>query len=188
MLSKRCSAKRRSLLRPRSRRENESGVDPLEALARQRARTWPQLDALNVLISFRVERLVHAIHKEIQRTAASAGLSRGEMLALGAIGALGPPYETSPTELKRALWISLAGIGKRLDLLESRGLIERRPNPDDRRGQVVRVTRRGLDALRATRLGMTNPSYVALTHMPYDRRIELEELLRQWQRMTERPA
>jgi DNA-binding MarR family transcriptional regulator len=173
------------VLRPQSRQEHQSGVDPLQVLARQRARAWPQLDALNLLITFRIERLVHAIHKEMQSTAARAGLSLGEMLTLGAIGALGPPYESSPTELRRALWISLAGIGKRLDLLESRGLIQRLPNPDDRRGQVIRVTRRGLDALRATGLGMANRSYVALTHMPYDRRIELEQLLHQWQQTTD---
>lgn len=173
---------------PRSLRKQESVDDPLDLLARQRARTWPQLDALVLLITFRIERLVHAIHVEMKRTAAGAGLSRGEMLALGAIGALGPPYETSPTELRRTLWISLAGIGKRLDSLESRNLIERVPNPNDRRSQVVRLTRGGLGALKATRLGLANASYVALKRMPYERREELEQLLREWQRTMELPT
>jgi DNA-binding MarR family transcriptional regulator len=121
------------------------------------------------------------MHKDLQRIAADAGLSRGEMLALGAIAAAGPPYETSPTELKAALWISLPGIGKRLDLLEARGLIRRQPNPNDRRGQRIRLTDRGIAALEATRLGSHIPSHLALAQMPPDQKIELERLLRLWQ-------
>jgi DNA-binding MarR family transcriptional regulator len=41
----------------------------------------------------------------------------------------------------------------RLDRLERAGLVERRPDPDDRRGVLVRLTRRGQqsagDAVRA---------------------------------------
>lgn len=179
-------ANRAEFMRRRELVNAEPGEDELEVLARERARNWPQLDPLNVLISFRVERLVHAMDKDIKRIAANAGLTAGEMLALGAIAALGPPYETSPTELKQALWISLPGIGKRLDRLEARGLVERLPNPADRRGRKVRLTTRGRSALEATHLGLGNPSYVALTRMPRERRIELEHLLRHWQHETGR--
>jgi DNA-binding MarR family transcriptional regulator len=162
--------------------------DALVALARQRARTWPQLDELNMLISFRVERLVSAMHKETQRISAQVGLSVGELHALGAIAALGPPYETSPTELRKALWISLPGVGKRLDLLESRGMVERLPNPDDRRGQVVRLTERGKSALEATGVGTRNPSYRALVGMGREEKLALERTLRHWQEAMEYEA
>jgi DNA-binding MarR family transcriptional regulator len=164
------------------------GDDRLQALAQQRARTWPQLDPLNVLISFRVERLVHAMDRGMQRIAAHAGLTLGGMLALGAIKSLGPPYETSPTELKTALWISLPGIAKRLDGLERKGFVERLPNPADRRGRVVRLTSRGLAALEATHLGMEIPSYVALTRIPRELRVELDRLLHLWQRQSEQAS
>jgi DNA-binding MarR family transcriptional regulator len=168
------------LLCPAAPRDVAPADDPLRVLAEQRARTWPQLDSLALLISFRVERLVAAMHQDLQEIAAEAGLSRGEVLALGAIAAGGPPYETSPTELKGALWISLPGIGKRLDLLESRGLIQRLPDPDDRRAQRIRLTERGLTALVATRFGSHIPSHVALAQMPADQKLELERLLRMW--------
>jgi DNA-binding MarR family transcriptional regulator len=162
--------------------------DPLEALAQRRARTWPQLDPLNVLISFRVEWLVHAMDRGMERIAAHAGLTLGGMLVLGAIKSFGPPYETSPTELKAALWISLPGIGKRLDGLERRGFVERVPNPADRRGRIVRLTGRGSAALEATHLGMEIPSYVALTQIPRELRVELERLLHRWQRQSEQAS
>ena len=39
--------------------------------------------------------------------------------------------------------LSSGGITKRLDRLQEAGLVERRPNPDDRRGALVRLTRKG---------------------------------------------
>ena len=40
--------------------------------------------------------------------------------------------------------MSSGGMTARLDRLEKAGLIERRPNPDDRRGTLVGLTRKGL--------------------------------------------
>ena len=57
-----------------------------------------------------------------------------------------PAHQSTPTELKRLLWISLPGLKKRLDRLLERGLISRRENPQDARGFVVALTPRGLDA------------------------------------------
>lgn len=43
----------------------------------------------------------------------------------------------------RATLLSSSGMTKRLDRMEEAGLIERRPDPNDRRGTLVRLTRRG---------------------------------------------
>jgi DNA-binding MarR family transcriptional regulator len=43
----------------------------------------------------------------------------------------------------RATLLSSSGMTKRLDRMEEAGLIERRPDPSDRRGTLVRLTRRG---------------------------------------------
>ncbi len=39
--------------------------------------------------------------------------------------------------------LSSGGITKRLDRLGEAGLVERRPDPNDRRGALVRLTRKG---------------------------------------------
>jgi DNA-binding PadR family transcriptional regulator len=41
------------------------------------------------------------------------------------------------------MMLSSGGMTKRLDRLAEAGLIERRPNPDDRRGTLVKLTDRG---------------------------------------------
>jgi DNA-binding MarR family transcriptional regulator len=43
----------------------------------------------------------------------------------------------------RATLLSSSGMTKRLDRMEEAGLIERRSDPNDRRGTHVRLTRRG---------------------------------------------
>jgi len=43
--------------------------------------------------------------------------------------------------------LSSGGVTKRLDRLAEAGLVERRPNPDDRRGTLVRLTGKGLSVI-----------------------------------------
>ena len=43
----------------------------------------------------------------------------------------------------RATLVSSSGMTKRLDRMEAAGMIERRPDPHDRRGTLIHLTRRG---------------------------------------------
>lgn len=71
------------------------------------------------------------------------GLQSGEFDVLATLRRSGPPYELTPTELFEATMMSSGGMTARLDRLERRDLIERRPNPADRRGVLVRLTKHG---------------------------------------------
>jgi DNA-binding MarR family transcriptional regulator len=55
----------------------------------------------------------------------------------------GEPYELNPTQLMHATLLSSGGMTKRVDRLLEAGLVRRRPDPKDRRGTLVRLTRRG---------------------------------------------
>ncbi|MBJ7598674.1 MarR family transcriptional regulator [Candidatus Nephthysia bennettiae] len=72
------------------------------------------------------------------------GLNRGEVGVLYMLRGVGPPHRLSPTQLSKALMLTSAGVTNRLDRLERRGLLARRPDPDDRRGVVVELTEAGL--------------------------------------------
>ena len=50
----------------------------------------------------------------------------------------------SPSQLMEAVGTDTAGMSKLLDRLEVKGLIERRPNPSDRRSVMIELTERGL--------------------------------------------
>src|ERR1700728_2275629 len=50
----------------------------------------------------------------------------------------------SPGQLMEAVGTDTAGMTKLLDRLAAKGLVERRPNPSDRRSVVIEATERGL--------------------------------------------
>ena len=72
------------------------------------------------------------------------GLQDGEFDVLATLRRAGPPYQMTPTQLYEATMLSSGGMTARLDRLEKQALIERRPNPEDRRGTLVGLTGDGL--------------------------------------------
>ena len=71
------------------------------------------------------------------------GLQPGWFDLLATLRRAGAPYELNPTQLMQATMLSSGGMTKRLDRMAEAGLVERRADPTDRRGTLVRLTRRG---------------------------------------------
>ncbi|MGH7698875.1 MAG: MarR family winged helix-turn-helix transcriptional regulator, partial [Candidatus Dormibacteria bacterium] len=84
-----------------------------------------------------LRRVTTAIDGLDQRAAARFGVNRTDLRLLDLLGAQGP---LSPGALGAAAGLSSGGVTVALDRLERGGLIERRPNPLDRRGVVVDAT------------------------------------------------
>jgi DNA-binding MarR family transcriptional regulator len=70
-------------------------------------------------------------------------LAPGWFDLLAALRRAGDPYALNPTELMRSTLLSSGGMTKRIDRLVDEGLVERLPDPNDRRGTLVRLTARG---------------------------------------------
>jgi DNA-binding MarR family transcriptional regulator len=109
--------------------------------------------------------------------AAGVGLRFSDITVLGALRRLGPPYESTPTQLARTFWITLPGMTKRLTRLEAMGLIRRRPDPDDGRGVLLRLTPKGLSLLRKLVAEHQPPEYHALLELSAAERRQLGRLL-----------
>jgi DNA-binding MarR family transcriptional regulator len=84
---------------------------------------------------------LRALSTEIDRLDQAAadqyGLNRTDMRALDIVGQAGP---LAPTALARRLGFTTGGVTSVLDRLERAGYIRRRPDPGDRRRQVVETT------------------------------------------------
>lgn len=78
--------------------------------------------------------------KHLSPLFAEYGLQRGEFDVLAALRRSGAPYELTPSRLFEITMSSSGGMTARLDRLEKMGHVTRRPNPDDRRGVLVRLT------------------------------------------------
>ncbi|WP_192458443.1 MarR family winged helix-turn-helix transcriptional regulator [Musicola keenii] len=74
-------------------------------------------------------------------------LRPGEFDVLATLRRAGAPYALTPTQLYEALLISSGGMTNRLDRLEQAKLVERRRNPQDRRGTLVVLTDKGFDVM-----------------------------------------
>jgi DNA-binding MarR family transcriptional regulator/DNA-binding XRE family transcriptional regulator len=156
----------------------EEPHDPIDANIESWRAAWPQIDPDVFAALTRLRQAGHHVDDAIERTAALHGMSGREMIVLGALRRTGPPYESTPTGLKRTLWLSLPGLKKRLDRLEVLGMVTRLENPRDRRGQMVRLTARGHAALDDL---VTHPQasvYRALLQMDPAQRSQLSRLLR----------
>tara|TARA_R110000787_G_scaffold143488_1_gene257121 strand:+ start:12817 stop:13371 length:555 start_codon:yes stop_codon:yes gene_type:complete len=75
---------------------------------------------------------------------AEHGLQPGEFDVLAALRRSGEPFEMTPTRLFEITMMSSGGMTARLDRLERRKLIKRRPSPVDRRGVLVSLSDKGL--------------------------------------------
>ena len=86
----------------------------------------------------RIERYQAAAAHEVWRR---HRLDSGEYDVLAALSRSGPDHRLTPTELYRSVLVSSATMTERLDRLERRGLITRRPAGRDRRSVLVELTR-----------------------------------------------
>jgi len=81
---------------------------------------------------------------EIERLMAAHGLTRGMFDVLTTLRRMDPPYTLAPKQLGQSLLLSGAGVTNRLDRLEKLKLIHRLPEPLDRRGLKIELTRAGM--------------------------------------------
>ena len=76
--------------------------------------------------------------------------------------------------------VTTGAVSKRLDRLETAGLVTRRENLEDARGRVVALTPQGRDAIdRAYEAHMQNEARL-LDHFSAAEREQLQSLLRSW--------
>ncbi len=60
-----------------------------------------------------------------------------------------PPQGITATQLSGHARITKQGLGQMVDLLEDRGMVRRRPDPEDRRSRIITRTPAGEEALTA---------------------------------------
>jgi DNA-binding MarR family transcriptional regulator len=106
------------------------------------------------------------------------GLNRGDVGVLSALRTSPNPNGLSPTQLMRGLMLSSAGITKRLDSLEQRGLLRRQPHPEDRRAVSVQITDAGRRLVTKAVTENTRQEADVLTGLTAKERRLLAELLR----------
>jgi DNA-binding MarR family transcriptional regulator len=126
-------------------------MDRARIAVEQWARERPDLPSLPMAVFGRLSEASERVLREhMNPLFASAGLQPGEFDVLATLRRSGEPFRLSPTRLYEATMISSGGMTSRLDRLEKAGLVERLPDPDDRRGKLIALTERGLSVINET--------------------------------------
>jgi DNA-binding MarR family transcriptional regulator len=121
--------------------------DHVDAIVEQWERERPDLDVSALALFGRLFRAAHLADSELAVVARASGLGPGWFDLLAALRRTGAPYALNPTELIRTTMLSSGGMTKRIDRLSAAGLVERLPDPSDRRGTLIRLTAAGLAAI-----------------------------------------
>src|SRR3954451_11327138 len=116
------------------------GVD--EILEQWRAER-PALAASPIGVIGRISRLAREREARLEVVYREHGLEPGWHDVLATLRRQGAPYRMRPSDFTGMLMLTSSGTTKRLDRLERAGLIDRTPDPADRRGVLITLTDKG---------------------------------------------
>ncbi|MCX2926569.1 MarR family winged helix-turn-helix transcriptional regulator [Streptomyces sp. NEAU-W12] len=154
----------------------EDEVDRLVAAWR---RERPDLDVEPLEVLSRVSRLARHLDRARRLAFAAHGLEPWEFDVLTALRRAGAPYQLSPGQLLTQTLVTSGTMTNRIDRLTKKGLVERLPDPNDRRGVLVRLTDEGRDRGDQALAGLLAQERAILAELPRAQRAELASLLRQ---------
>lgn len=124
-------------------------TDHIDRMVQDWARTAPGFDVTPLEVAGRLLRCAAHLQRMIEDALRPLGLSFGDFDVLNTLRRRGDAHGTNPKALAASALITSGAMTARLDRLETAGLIERGPDPADRRAILIRLTPAGRE--RATR-------------------------------------
>ena len=152
--------------------------DPIDRLIDQWRSARPDLDPAPMALFGRLFRAARAADRAVEAELAAHDLQPGWFDVLSALRRSGAPHRLSPGRLSAAVMLSTGGMTKRLDRMAEAGLLERSPDPGDRRGVLVGLTARGRRVVDAAVDAHLANEARLLAGLTAGERTQLERLLR----------
>jgi DNA-binding MarR family transcriptional regulator len=155
-------------------RERDDVDEILAAWRRER----PDLDVSPLEVLSRVSRLARRLDLARGSAFSEQGLEAWAFDVLSALRRAGDPYELSPGQLVQQTLVTSGTMTNRVDRLERRGLVERRPDPGDRRGVHVHLTDTGREVVDRAMAELITQENSMLGHLSTADQRQLAGLLR----------
>jgi DNA-binding MarR family transcriptional regulator len=120
-----------------------SKYDAVDDILQQWSEERPELDTAPLGVVIRVMALYRSFYRDASKALLPLDLELWEYDVLSALRRQGQPFALAATKLARETDLSGGAMTNRIDRLEARGLVRRRPDKDDRRGVIVILSARG---------------------------------------------
>jgi DNA-binding MarR family transcriptional regulator len=122
---------------------DETHGDSIARIVAEWKRERPDLDPAPIGIIGRIARLDALIVRHADAWLAPLGLTWENFSLLVTLRRSGKPYMLTPTRLYQISLLTSGAMTSRIDRVAELGLVERLPDPDDRRGVLVKLTPAG---------------------------------------------
>jgi DNA-binding MarR family transcriptional regulator len=122
-------------------------ADEVDELVQAWRRERADLDLAPVEVFSRISRLARLLDLARRDAFTAHSIEPWEFDVLAALRRTGKPYQLSPGQLLRETMVTSGTMTNRIDRLTERSLVERSPDPHDRRGVLVGLTTAGKRAV-----------------------------------------
>jgi DNA-binding MarR family transcriptional regulator len=153
-------------------------TDSIDRVRAQWKGARPDLDTRPMEIVGRILRIEFIAGARIRRVLQRHGIDWGGFDVLATLRRSGAQYRMTPTGLYRELVLSSGAMTNRLDVLERAGLVERQPDPNDRRGTLIELTKEGKAVLDRALEAHLQAEAQMVAHLPRDEQKCLADLLK----------
>jgi len=121
--------------------------DDVDRLIAAWHRERPAMEVAPMHVLSRISRLAVHLDRARKQAFAAHDLEPSEFDVLSALRRSGDPYQLSPGQLVQETLVTSGTMTNRVDRLVDKGLVDRLPDPRDRRGVLVRLTTSGRSAV-----------------------------------------
>lgn len=118
-------------------------MDEVDKIVAAWQRERPDLDLTALQVLSRISRLAHHLDAGRKTAFAKSDLEPWEFDVLASLRRAGKPYALPPRQLIKENLVTSGTMTNRIDRLEKRGLVSRRPDPADGRSIIVSLTETG---------------------------------------------
>jgi DNA-binding MarR family transcriptional regulator len=154
--------------------------DYVSIILAQWAAERPDLDTSPMGIVGRISRLSLVIDTELEPVFMQFGLNHWSFDMLATLRRAGDPYRLSPTDLFRSMMVTSGTMTNRIDRLTEKGLVRRVPDPEDRRGILVELTKQGRELIDRALISHVANEARLLQPLSTEEQHALTVLLRKW--------
>ena len=162
--------------------------DAVDAILDQWRELRPDTDVTAKAVTGRLIRLASLVQRRFADVFEPLELNGTTYGVLVALRRAGGRDGLTPSALTKELMVTSGGMTPIIDRLERSGLVERVPNPADRRGWLVRLTAAGRKVVDRAMDGHVEAEHEVVSALTRQERADLARLLRKLLVAVEGPA